>query len=83
MKGTEMKEGKAGTKSKLKWVGLVGLVLSSLSISVHFFLARFTEHGFSEYQVSITIFSWRPVFDADADIPKTVISYYLLPKFAS
>ncbi|PKI55340.1 hypothetical protein CRG98_024250 [Punica granatum] len=51
--------------------GEVGLILSSLSISVHFFLARFTEQGFSEYQASITIFSWRPIFETAVDVPKT------------
>ncbi|XWS75630.1 hypothetical protein CRYUN_Cryun01aG0107500 [Craigia yunnanensis] len=58
-----MKEGKAFLKSRIKWVGLVGLVLSAFSLFVHFFLARFTEYGFSEYQSSITIFSWRPIFE--------------------
>ncbi|KAF8012754.1 hypothetical protein BT93_I0799 [Corymbia citriodora subsp. variegata] len=57
-------------KSKLKWVGLVGLVLSAFSLFVHFLLARFTEDGFSEYQTSITIFSWRPIFE-NVDIPTT------------
>lgn len=57
-------------KSRLKWVGLVGLVLSALSLFVHFLLARFTEDGFSEYQTSITIFSWRPIFE-NVDIPTT------------
>ncbi|XP_022771856.1 uncharacterized protein At1g04910-like isoform X1 [Durio zibethinus] len=58
-----MKEGKAFFKSRMKWVGLVGLVLSAFSLFVHFLLARFTEYGFSEYQSSITIFSWRPIFE--------------------
>ncbi|MBA0560595.1 hypothetical protein Golob_017481 [Gossypium lobatum] len=65
-----MKEGKAFLKSKMKWVGLVGLVLSVFSLFVHFLLARFTEDGFSEYQSSITIFSWRPVFEA-TDLSRT------------
>ncbi|KAJ7974256.1 O-fucosyltransferase family protein [Quillaja saponaria] len=50
-------------KSKMKWVGLVGLVLSAFSIFVHFLLTRFTEEGVAEYQSSITIFSWRPIFE--------------------
>ncbi|CAK7335253.1 unnamed protein product [Dovyalis caffra] len=56
-------EGKMVMKSKLKWVGLVGLVLSAFSLFVHFLLARFTEEGIAEYQSSVTIFSWRPVFE--------------------
>ncbi|KAK3000164.1 hypothetical protein RJ639_023036 [Escallonia herrerae] len=50
-------------KSKLKWVGLVGLVLSAFSLFTHFLLARYTDGGFSEYPSAITIFSWRPVFE--------------------
>ncbi|KAK4783426.1 hypothetical protein SAY86_007800 [Trapa natans] len=64
-------EGKAGMKSKLKWVGLTGLLLSSLSISVHFFLAMFTEHGVSDYQTSVTFFSWLPIIESASNIPKT------------
>ncbi|KAK4759661.1 hypothetical protein SAY87_022792 [Trapa incisa] len=64
-------EGKAGMKSKLKWVGLTGLLLSSLSISVHFFLAMFTEHGISDYQTSVTFFSWLPIIESASNIPKT------------
>lgn len=52
-------EGKMVFKSKMKWVGLVGLVLSVISLFVHFLLARFTEEGISEYQSTITIFSRR------------------------
>ncbi|CAI0553252.1 unnamed protein product, partial [Linum tenue] len=54
-------------KSKLKWVGLVGLILSALSLFLHFTLARFSDPGVSDYYYqsssSITIFSWRPVFE--------------------
>ncbi|CAN1826594.1 O-fucosyltransferase 27 [Linum perenne] len=54
-------------KSKLKWVGLVGLFLSALSLFLHFLLARFSHQGVSDYShqsaSSITIFSWRPVFE--------------------
>ncbi|XP_028085148.1 O-fucosyltransferase 27 [Camellia sinensis] len=60
-------EGKMVFKSKLKWVGLVGLVLSAFSIFTHFLLARYTEQGISEFQASITIFSWRPLFE-NADL---------------
>ncbi|KAB5561030.1 hypothetical protein DKX38_005987 [Salix brachista] len=56
-------EGKMMIKSKMKWVGLVGLVLSAFSLFVHFLLARFTEEGIADYQSSVTIFSWRPVFE--------------------
>ncbi|KAI3780801.1 hypothetical protein L2E82_10792 [Cichorium intybus] len=51
-------------KSKLKWVGLVGLVLSALSLFTHFLLARYsyTNDSITEYQ-AITIFSWRPIFE--------------------
>ncbi|KAL3813510.1 hypothetical protein ACJIZ3_014778 [Penstemon smallii] len=65
-------EVKAGVfKSKLKWVGLFGLVLSAFSLFTHFLLARYSD-GFdvSEYQSSITIFSWRPIFE-NADLPKS------------
>ncbi|KAL3624100.1 O-fucosyltransferase 27 [Castilleja foliolosa] len=58
-------EGKAVVfKSKLKWVGLFGLVLSAFSLFTHFLLARYSD-GFaaSEYKSSITIFSWRPIFE--------------------
>ncbi|XP_021296822.1 uncharacterized protein At1g04910 isoform X1 [Herrania umbratica] len=65
-----MKEGKAFLKSRMKWVGLVGLVLSAFSLFVHFLLARFTEDGFSEYQSSVTVFSWRPIFET-SDLSRT------------
>lgn len=51
------------TMSKMKWVGLVGLVLSAFSLFVHFLLARYTEEGISDFQSSVTIFSWRPIFE--------------------
>ncbi|KAJ0043229.1 hypothetical protein Pint_18919 [Pistacia integerrima] len=63
-------EGKMKFKSKMKWVVSVGLILSIFSLLVHILLARFTEEGISEYQSSITIFSWRPIFE-NADFPKT------------
>lgn len=47
----------------MKWVGLLGLVLSAFSIFIHFLLARFTQMGVAEYESSVTIFSWRPVFE--------------------
>uniref|UniRef100_A0A6M2F6E1 O-fucosyltransferase family protein n=1 Tax=Populus davidiana TaxID=266767 RepID=A0A6M2F6E1_9ROSI len=56
-------EGKMATMSKMKWVGLVGLVLSAFSLFVHFLLARYTEEGISDFQSSVTIFSWRPIFE--------------------
>lgn len=67
-------EGKAVVfKSKLKWVGLVGLVLSTFSLFTHFLLARYTAGtALSEYQSSITIFSWRPIFDT-ADLSTTSV----------
>lgn len=58
-------------KSKIKWVGLVGIVLSAFSIFIHFLLARFTQLSVSDYQSSITIFSWRPIFDKP-DFPTNV-----------
>lgn len=72
-------EGKMKFKSKMKWVVLVGLILSVFSLLVHILLARFTEEGISEYQSSITIFSWRPIFE-NADFPKTVcnVNFFLL-----
>lgn len=61
-------EGKMVFKSKLKWVGLVGLVLSAFSLCTHFLLARYTDdEGISQYQSAITIFSWRPMFE-NADL---------------
>ena len=59
-------------KSRLKWVGLVGLVLSTFSILTHFLLARYTDGGVSEYQSSITIFSWRPIFE-NVDLSNNVL----------
>ncbi|KAL6572800.1 O-fucosyltransferase 27 [Orobanche hederae] len=59
-------EGKAVVfKSKLKWAALFGLVLSAFSLFTHFLLARYSSDGFavSEQRSSITIFSWRPIFD--------------------
>lgn len=61
-------------KSRMKWVGLVGIVLSAFSLFTHFFLARFTQDSISEFQSSITIFSWRPVFE-HADFSPTVRSH--------
>lgn len=52
-------------KSRMKWVGLVGLFLSAISLFVHFLLARFTFGGISEYQSTITIFSRRPSIGQD------------------
>lgn len=55
-------------KSRMKWVGLFGLILSAFSLFTHFLLARYTGKGITEYQDSITIFSWRPIFEnADLD----------------
>lgn len=66
--------------SRLKWVGLVGLVLSAISLFFHFFLARFTEDGYIEYQSSIIVFSWRPIFE-NANFPRTVMcKYTYLPR---
>ncbi|KZV21022.1 hypothetical protein F511_17502 [Dorcoceras hygrometricum] len=64
-------------KSRLKWVGLIGLVLSAVSLFAHFLLARYT-YGFaaSEYHQSssITIFSWRPIFE-NADFSSDTAFY--------
>lgn len=60
-------------KSRIKWVGLAGLVLSTFSIFTHFLLARYTDWGVSEYQASVTIFSWRPSFQ-NADLSTNVMS---------
>lgn len=56
-------KGEVKMKSKMKWVGLFGLVLSAFSIFIHFLLARFTQMGVSDYESSVTIFSWRPIFE--------------------
>ncbi|KAI3787875.1 hypothetical protein L2E82_00366 [Cichorium intybus] len=63
-------------KSKLKWVGLVGLVLSVLSLFTHFLLARYcyTNDSITEYQ-AITIFSWRPIFE-NVDLSSTCTEDY-------
>lgn len=60
-------------KSKMKWVGLLGLVLSAISLFVHFLLARFTEGGVSEYHSSITIFPRRTIGES-LNFSKTVIA---------
>ena len=65
-------EAKMVFKSRMKWVGLLGLVLSAFSLFVHFLLARYTEDGISDYQSSVTIFSWRPIFE-NTDRPRTVM----------
>lgn len=66
-------EGKTMVSKKMKWVGLVGLVVSALSLVTHFLLARHTYGGaVSEFRSSVTIFSWRPIFD-NADLPTAVI----------
>ncbi|EPS74666.1 hypothetical protein M569_00088, partial [Genlisea aurea] len=56
-------------RSRLKWVGLLGLILSAVSLSAHFLLARYSL-GFaaSDFKSSITIFTWRPVFENAADL---------------
>lgn len=73
-------EGKMVLNSRLKWVGLVGLVLSAISLFIHFLLARFTDDGYIEYQSSIIVFSWRPIF-GNADFPRTVMcKYTYLPR---
>ncbi|GAA0185006.1 hypothetical protein LIER_32294 [Lithospermum erythrorhizon] len=56
--------------SRMKWLLLCGLVLSVFSIFSHLLLARYTYGGNSEYQASITIFSWRPVFE-NTDLSST------------
>ncbi|KAK4797899.1 hypothetical protein SAY86_030225 [Trapa natans] len=76
-------EGKTGMKSKLKWVELAGLLLSFLSISIHFFLAMFTDHGFSDHQASVTFFSWQPIIESASSIPKTVNSSLSSPQVCS
>ncbi|CAM8982853.1 unnamed protein product [Rhodiola kirilowii] len=63
-------EGRMVFKSRLKWVGLFGLLLSALSLFTHFLLARYTQDAVSDFQSSITIFSWRPIFD-DPLLPRT------------
>lgn len=60
-------------KSKLKWVGLFGLVLSAFSLFTHFLLARYSVGvTVSEYKSSITIFSWRPIVEI-ANFPTAVM----------
>lgn len=59
-------------KSKLKIFALVGLILSAVSLFTHFLLARYTGESFDGYQTSITIFSWRPIFE-NIDLTRNVI----------
>ncbi|CAN8265853.1 unnamed protein product [Cochlearia groenlandica] len=58
-------------KSRMKWIGLVGLVLSVFSLLLHFLLAGFTDDSISDYSIPVTIFSWRPVFDNPRFSPHT------------
>ncbi|KAK9114857.1 hypothetical protein Syun_021654 [Stephania yunnanensis] len=55
-------EEKMFLKSRLKWVALVGLLLSLLSLSTYLLLAVYTGRRVFAYHTSITIFSWRPIF---------------------
>eukprot|EP00268_Persea_americana_P007033 TRINITY_DN12586_c0_g1_i4.p2 TRINITY_DN12586_c0_g1~~TRINITY_DN12586_c0_g1_i4.p2 ORF type:complete len:104 (-),score=22.75 TRINITY_DN12586_c0_g1_i4:278-589(-) len=66
--------GKMVFKSKLRWVALVGLVLSSLSLFSHFLLAEYTGESIVGGQSLITIFSWRPRFE-NTEVPKTSALY--------
>lgn len=68
-------KGEVKMKSKMKWVGLFGLVLSAFSIFIHFLLARFTQMGVADYESSVTIFSWRPIFEKPIP-PTNVIFFY-------
>ncbi|XP_058112459.1 O-fucosyltransferase 27 [Magnolia sinica] len=63
-------------KSKMKWIGLFGLVLSAFSLFAHFLLARYTstESSVADEQHSITIFTWRPRFE-NADLPRASSMY--------
>ena len=66
-------------KSKMKWVGLVGLFLSAISLFVHFLLARFTEGAAaSEFHSSITIFPRRAIGES-LNFSKTVNFTYPPP----
>ena len=68
-------EGKMVLNSRMKWVGLVGLVLSAFSLFIHFLLARFSAEAIVDYQSSITLFSWRPIFESPL-FPITVMCQY-------
>ncbi|RAL40822.1 hypothetical protein DM860_008520 [Cuscuta australis] len=77
MKGekTKLEGGKSMVSKKMKWAGLVGLLVSAFSLLSHFLLARRTHGGggggpVSEFQSSLTLLSWMPVFD-NADLLKT------------
>lgn len=89
-------KGMGGIKTRMKWIGLVGLFLSVFSLFTHFLLARYTDYGgYSEsdyhfqqhqQQASITVFSWRPVFE-NSDLPRNSPLYRRLwgpvPQFGS
>lgn len=66
--------GKMVFKSKLRWVALVGLVLSALSLFSHFLLAEYTGESIVGGQSLITIFSWRPKFE-NTEVAKTSALY--------
>ncbi|KAJ4973999.1 hypothetical protein NE237_007173 [Protea cynaroides] len=61
-------------KSKMKWVALVGLVLSIFSLCAHFLLALYTGKSISVYETSIRIFTWRPIFE-NADLSRSSSMY--------
>ncbi|KAL5723337.1 O-fucosyltransferase 27 [Ranunculus cassubicifolius] len=65
-------------KSKLKWVALLGLILSAASLFTHFLLARYTGKSIDGYQAFVTIFSWRPIFENNADLSSTGSRYMRL-----
>ncbi|GAB4832460.1 O-fucosyltransferase 27 [Ancistrocladus abbreviatus] len=80
-------EGKMLIKTKMKCFGLMGLFLSAFSLAIHFLLARYTQYGLSDYQSSVTIFSWRPIFE-NADLRPASSALYRrlwgpVPQFGS
>ncbi|GMH20637.1 hypothetical protein Nepgr_022478 [Nepenthes gracilis] len=79
-------EAKMVMTSRMKLFGLLGLFLSAFSLSIHFLLAKYTENGIFEKQSSVTVFSWRPIFE-NADLPRSSALYRRLwgpvPQFLS
>lgn len=52
-------------KSKFRWIVLVGLVLSVLSLATHFILANYSSADLVQYTPILTIFNWRPVVESE------------------
>ncbi|KAL4185678.1 hypothetical protein AMTRI_Chr10g231900 [Amborella trichopoda] len=61
-------------KSRIKWAGLVGLVLSVFSLLTHLILARYSGRYLVQNAAAITIFRWKPIF-SNVDLRPTSAKY--------